>query len=297
MHPLIQQLLSNTPVLTDGAWGTRLQSCDLAPGDCPDAMNLSCPQYVEQVARQYVEAGSGVILTNTFRANRLALAAHGLADHAAEINRAGVVISQRAGAGMVPVFASIGPSGRLLITGEISPRELNAAFTEQARALADAGADGFVIETMCDLDEARIALESAQTTGLPVVVCLVFQSGKDCQRTMMGRTPEQVTEILEAAGADVIGANCGSGISTYVSICQRMRAVTDRPIWIKPNAGFPEMVDGRSVYRMSSQEFAVQASALRDAGASFIGGCCGTDPEFIRALSHQLHREANCESR
>lgn len=288
MHSLIQQLIASGPVLIDGAWGTRLQLQELTPGACADGWNLSHPQQVEQLAREYVEAGSRVILTNTFRANRLTLAPRGLADCVAEINRSGVAISRRAAAGKALVFASIGPSGKLLITGEVTERELRDVFAEQAQVLAAAGADGLVVETMCDLDEATIALEAAQTTGLPVVVCMVFDSGKDQDRTMMGRTPEQVTKALTAAGAEVIGANCGSGVSGYVSVCRRIRAATDRPIWIKPNAGLPEIVDGRVVYRMTPQEFAGQAAALSEAGANFIGGCCGTDPAFIQALGERL---------
>ncbi|MEK7405414.1 MAG: homocysteine S-methyltransferase family protein [Acidobacteriota bacterium] len=288
MSEVIQQLLAAGPVVTDGAWGTQLQLRGLAPGVCPDAWNLALPDRVEQVARAYVEAGSQVILTNTFRANRITLAGHGLADQAAAINRAGVEISRRATAGRARVFASIGPSGKILVLGETSEEELAEAYSEQAQALAEAGADALLLETMSDLAEARLALAAARRTGLPVVASMVFDSGRNKDRTMMGVTPEQAAAELSAAGADVIGANCGSGVAGYVDICRRLRAATDRPVWIKANAGLPELVDGATVYRMTPEEFAAYVPALLEAGAAFIGGCCGTGPDFIRALARKI---------
>jgi methionine synthase I (cobalamin-dependent) len=285
---VIDQLLAATPVVTDGAWGTQLQARGLAPGDCPDAWNLTRPEVVEQVARAYVEAGSRVILSNTFGANRVALAGHGLAGQAVEINRAGAAISRRAAGAGVRVFASIGPSGKLLMTGETSEEELRAAFTEQARALAEGGADALVVETMADLAEARIALEAARSTGLPVVASMVFDTGKNKDRTMMGATPEQAARELTEAGADVVGANCGAGIESFVAICRRLKAATGRPVWIKANAGLPELVDGRTVWKMTAEGFAGYVPQLVEAGANFIGGCCGTNPEFIRAVARRL---------
>jgi methionine synthase I (cobalamin-dependent) len=288
MIPFLEQLLAGSQVLTDGAWGTQLQVRGLASGECPDAWNLIHPELVAEVARAYVEAGSRVILTNTFGANRLRLAGFGLAEKAAEINRAGVEISRRAAAGRAYVFASVGPSGKMLIAGDTTDAELRAAFAEQASALVAGGADAIVIETMADLIEAKLAVAAAHETGLPVVACMVFDSGKNKDRTMMGITPEQVAMDLQAVGADVIGANCGQGIAGYVPVCERLRAATDRPIWIKANAGLPEVVDGRPVYRTSPSEFASCVPALVQAGASFIGGCCGTSPEFIKAVGLKL---------
>ncbi len=283
VHALIQQLLETAPVILDGAWGTQLQARGLPVGACPDEWNLSHPADVEAVARAYVEAGSQIILTNTFGANPITLERHGLADKTVAINRAGVEISKRAAAGQSLVFASIGPTGVMLMMGTKKPEEVRSAFLVQAQTLAEAGADGLVIETMSDL-----ALEAAKTTGLPVVVCMTFDSGKNRDRTMMGTTPEQAAQQLSAAGADVIGANCGAGPENYVSICQRLKAATDQPVWVKPNAGLPEVVDGRTVYRISPQEFAECALKLVEAGASFIGGCCGTTPDFIRAVRNVL---------
>ena len=165
-------------------------------------------------------------------------------------------ISRKAAAGRARVFASIGPTGKLLMSGEVTEDELRAAFAEQARALAEAGADALVVETMSDLEEAKLAVSAARETGLPVVACMVFDSGKDKDRTMMGTTPEQAAQALTEAGADVIGANCGQGIAGFVAICRRLRAATDRPVWLKPNAGLPTMVDGRAQYTTTPEEFA-----------------------------------------
>lgn len=267
-------------ILTDGAWGTELQARGLPVGETPDLWNLSAPERVESVARAYVEAGSQIILTNTFRANRIALAACGAAERAREINIAGVQISRRAAGDRARVFASIGPSGEM----PIDEGACAAAFAEQAAALVEAGADGLVIETMCDTAEALAALRAAAGRGLPVVVSMVFDTGRARDRTMTGATPERVARELSEAGADVVGANCGTGIEAYVGICRRMRASTDKPLWIKANAGMPELDGDRAVYRTTPGQFAEAAARLADAGADYIGGCCGSSPAFIRAL-------------
>jgi len=288
MHPVIQQLVARGPVITDGAWGTELQARGLGLGDFPDAWNLTHPDRVGEVARAYVEAGSQVILTNTFGANRIRLAEQAALDRLSEINARGVEISQKAAGGHARVFASIGPTGKLLMSGEVTAEELRAAFAEQAQALAQARPDGLVVETMSDLEEAKLAVSAARETGLPVVACMVFDSGKDKDRTMMGTTPEQAARALTEAGADVVGANCGQGISGFISICRRLRSATDRPVWIKANAGLPVMVDGRAKYNATPDEFAGYIPGLIQAGASFVGGCCGTRPDFIAAISRCL---------
>jgi methionine synthase I (cobalamin-dependent) len=284
MHPTIQQLVSEGVVVTDGAWGTQLQARGLAIGEFPDGWNLLHPRRVEEVARAYVNAGSRIILTNTFGANRLRLREAHLDDKTEEINRRGAEISKHAAGKRALVFASIGPSGKMLLTGEMSYEELRAAFSEQARALAAGGADGIVTETMADVNEASAAVNAARITGLPVIACMVFDSGKDKDRTMMGTTPEQAAAALANAGADVIGANCGQGIAGFVSICRRLRAASDRPVWIKANAGLPKIEGERAVYSTTPKQFAGYVPQLISAGASFIGGCCGTTPGFIRAV-------------
>jgi len=293
MRPLIQELVTKAPVLTDGAWGTQMQGRKLEPGTCPDTWNLLHPDWVEEIARAYVAAGSQIVLTNTFRSNRVALAHYGLADKAVELSRAGVEISRRAAGSSAYVFASMGPCGKLLISGEVTEKEMSAAFEEQARALAAAGANAIVIETMSDPDEAKLAIAAALPTGLPVVASMTFESGRDHDRTMMGTTPEEVAAEMTAAGADVIGANCGQGAEAYVPICKRLRAATSLPIWIKPNAGLPELAAGGVQYRETPESFASHMTAVVQAGASFVGGCCGTTPEFIRALARGLQEKKN----
>ncbi len=267
----------------------------LAAGDCPDAWNLEHPERVEAVGRAYVEAGSRVILTNTFRANRVALAGYGLARYVGEINCAGVEIARRVAGDRAYVFGLLGPSGKLLLTKEVSERELCAAFQEQAGALAACEPDALIVETMSDLAEARLAVTAARATGLPVVACMSFDSGRNKDRTMMGATPEQAARELTAAGADVIGANCGQGIEGYVGICRRLRSATNRPLWITPNSGLPSLEGGCAVYKTTAAEFAAAAPALVRAGASFVGGCCGTTPEFIRALARTLRESAGSD--
>jgi len=288
MHPLLEKLLAHRPVVTDGAWGTELQARGLQSGEFPDAWNLSHPDKVLEVARAYVQAGSHIILTNTFGANRVRLTAHECAGQLAEINRRGVEISKEAAGAQATVFASIGPTGKMLLAGEITEDELRAIFEEQVRALAGAGADGLVVETMAELEEARIAVAAAHASGLPVVGCMVYDSGRNKDRTMTGVTPEQAVEGLISAGADVIGANCGQGIEGFVPICQRLRAATDKPLWMKSNAGLPEVEQGRVTYRTTPETFAGYGPALVAAGADFLGGCCGTNPEHIRALKARL---------
>ena len=285
--PLIADLVVAGPVLTDGGWGTQLQAQGLPAGHRPDLWNLTDPDRVEAVAQSYVDAGSRVILTNTFQANRFALSDH--AGDVSAINRAGAEISQRAAGDRASVFGSIGPSNKMLVTGEVEVEELRQCFTEQASALAAGGADGIVIETMSDLDEALIALDAAQLTGLPVVACMTFDTGKKNDRTMMGVTPAQAAEVLAEAGADVIGANCGAGVEVAAPICVALAAATSLPVWIKANAGMPELIDREVVYRMTPDEFAGHAEGLVEAGARFIGGCCGSTPEFISALARRLN--------
>jgi len=288
LHPTLARLLTRRVVITDGAWGTQLQARGLSGGECPDAWNLSRPADVESVARAYVDAGSHVILTNTFRSNRLALAGYELANRVRELNVAGAQISLHATGAKALVFASMGPSGKMLMMGETTEEELKAAFEEQAEALAEAGVHGLVVETMSDLAEAMIAVRAAKSTGLPVVASMVFDSGKNKDRTMMGQTVEQCAVALADAGADVVGANCGRGIAGYLALCQRLAQAASLPVWIKPNAGLPGFVDGKLIYQTTPDEFAGFAPALMDAGARFIGGCCGSTPEFIRALAAKV---------
>jgi methionine synthase I (cobalamin-dependent) len=284
MHPLIDSLVKTGTVVTDGSWGTQMQKRGLKRGECPDSWNLSHPEHVLEVAQQYVDAGSQIILTNTFGGSRISLQRYKLDDRVVDINSAGVEISKKAAGDRARVFASIGPSGKMLVTGEASEDELQDTFQEQASAQANAGADGIIVETMIDIVEARIAATAARQTGLPVIVSMVYDSGENQDCTMMGNTPEEVVEEISETGVDGIGANCGQGIETFLPICRRMRQVTDLPIWIKPNAGLPEIVDDKAIFQTTPQEFVRYIPDLIRAGASFIGGCCGTDQKFVKAI-------------
>ena len=279
----LEKWLGNGVLISDGAWGTQLQARGLPPGTIPDTWSLTHASQVEAVARAYVGAGSQVILTNSFRANAIAMQASSLTDLDA-INRAAVNLSKQAAGTRALVFASIGPAGKMLLSGEVSTEELIAAFSVQAQSLAAAGADALLIETMSDPEEARLAVRAAKETGLPVIASFAFDSGKNKDRTMMGATPEVVAAAMVEAGADGVGANCGVGVEFAVPICQRLHAACDLPIWIKPNAGLPVMEGSAIHYATTAEYFASHFRALRDAGASFVGGCCGSTPEFIRAL-------------
>jgi len=284
MNDLLSTLLSQKPVILDGGWGTQLQNRGLPVGACPDEWNLSEPEKVGEVAAAYVEAGSDIILTNTFGASRLMLAKHGLGDKAVAINKAGVEVSKKAAGDAAKVFASIGPCGEMLLMGNVTPEQMRDAFLEQATAMAEAGADGIVIETMADPGELQLAIAAAKETGLPVVGCMVFDSGADKDRTMMGTTIEDAAKAIEEAGADVVGSNCGQGIAGFVTVCERLAKATSLPLWVKGNAGLPEMTDGVATYRQTPAQFAEFIPRLVEAGASFIGGCCGTSPDFIREV-------------
>lgn len=288
MNTLIAELLDRAPVILDGAWGTQMFALGLKPGGCPDKWNLDEPDKVKSVACAYVEAGSDIILTNTFGANRFVLESHGLAELAREINRLGAALSKEAAGDRARVFGSMGPSGKMLMMEEVTEEELEKAFSEQAGALAEGGADGLVVETMADLEEALIAVRAAKATGLPVVGCMVYDSGAEKDRTMMGIRPEQQAEAFVDAGVDVIGANCGQGIEGFIELARRLKKASGLPIWVKANAGLPEQVDGKLVYPTSPEAFAEGAKAAIAAGASFIGGCCGTSPGFVAVLKERL---------
>jgi methionine synthase I (cobalamin-dependent) len=284
------------PLCTDGAWGTELMKLGGAPGEVKEFWNVSDPEKVAQVARGYVDAGSQVILTNTFSANRVVLEGHDAASRVTELNRAGATISRRAAAGRAYVFASVGPTGKIISMGELDPGTAEAIFAEQAAALADGGADAICIETQSDMPEALAALRGClRACALPVGVTFTFDSGKDKDRTMMGVTIEQAYARAEANGASFVGANCGLGIESYIPLARRFVACgKGLPIWIKGNAGKPEIgPDGKTVFKATPDVFAAAAKPLLDLGVRFIGGCCGSTPVHIRAVAEALTRARN----
>jgi 5-methyltetrahydrofolate--homocysteine methyltransferase len=287
MNATIRELLKNKPVILDGAWGTQMQSKGLPDGACPDEWNLSSPEKVEEVAREYVEAGSQIIITNTFSATRICLEKSGLAEKVREINIAGVQISKRAAGAKALVFASLGPTGKSLFMREVSSDQVARSYQEQAAALASGGADGLVVETMMDLKEAELAVQAAKSTGLPVVACMTFGKGKDKDHTMMGVTVAEAVESFSNLAVDVVGSNCGQGPDGMLKTCKVLSERTDLPIWIKSNAGIPRYEAGETVYGTTAEQFAELVEPLIDAGADFIGGCCGTSPAYIELIARK----------
>ncbi len=279
-------------LLSDGAWGTELVRRGLEPGEAPERLNLGQPGLVRAVAASYVEAGSDIILTNTFGGSRPKLERAGLGERLAEVNRRAVEISKEAAGDRALVFASVGPTGEFMEPlGPATEEEMRVVFAEQISALAQGGADGIVIETMTDLGEATAAVAAARTAcELPVAACLTFDKGARGYATMMGVTPSQAANELAAAGADLVGSNCGRGPADLVEIARILRQNTDLPLWIKPNAGLPQLVNGETVYAQTPEEMAGYLPQLVAAGASVIGGCCGSTPEHIRRLAQARER-------
>jgi 5-methyltetrahydrofolate--homocysteine methyltransferase len=281
-------------LIADGGWGTELQKRGLPPGEPPENWNIGRPEEVGAVALSYVEAGAEIILTNTFGGSPFKLAKVHLEGKAAEINRRGTEISKQAAGGRALVFASIGPSGEFMAPlGTVSEEDMMKGFAEQAKALAEGGADGIVVETMMDLAEAKaVLLAVRQSTSLPVAVTMTFDKGPKGFATIMGIRPEQAAADLEKAGADIVGANCGAGIDQMIDLMKRMRSATALPLWCKPNAGLPELIDGKTVYRETPEMMASKLRALVQAGANIVGGCCGTTPAHIRAFVRERDRMA-----
>ena len=276
--------------VTDGVYGTELAGASGVAGRCAEFLNVEDPDAVEAVARSYVEAGSDVIMTNSLMAHRLGLAPYGAADRAAELAAAAAAIGKRAAAGTdVKVFGSFGSAGKIVMMGEVSTEELSAAFAETAAALAGGGVEAIVLETFNELAEAEIALAAVKAVcDLPVVVSMAFAYGPDKTATMMGETPADLAAMAEGNGADAVGVNCGVGPAEAVRAAGMLRAATDLPVWVKPNAGMPVVKDGRTTFPMGPQEFAGFVGETIAAGANFIGGCCGTTPDHIRAVRNAV---------
>ena len=280
-------LKSRGYLLSDGAWGTELAKLGMKPGEVAERWNLDHPDRVEKVARAYVRAGSDIVLTNTFGANAFKLAKAGLSVQAAELNRVGVEISKRAAGKKALVFASVGPTGELMAPlGDKRESDFIACFAEQISACVGGGADGIVLETMADAGEALAAVMAARNVcRLPVVVSMTFDRTAKGYATMMGLAPAKAAAVLGAADVDMVGANCGAGIGQMIEVARAMRGATRLPLWIKPNAGLPQLVNGETVFRETPEEMAAKVEALFEAGANVVGGCCGTTPEHLRQIA------------
>jgi 5-methyltetrahydrofolate--homocysteine methyltransferase len=272
--------------VTDGAWGTELQKKGVPAGGAPELMNVQNPTSVEVVARSYVESGSDAIITNTFGGNKYVLEQHGARGRAPELCEAGAAISKRAADDHAVVFGSLGPTGKIVMMQEVPEENIVEAFQEAAEALEWGGADAIVLETFNELAEARLALQGVRkATDLPVVVSMTFSSGPNRTNSMMGNKPGDLAKMARQEGASAVGANCGCGPDNYVNVARLLRDATDLPIWIKSNAGLPEVgPDGKTAFPMGPDAFAEYVPKLVDAGANFLGGCCGTTPEHIRQV-------------
>ncbi|HUV04208.1 MAG TPA: homocysteine S-methyltransferase family protein [Armatimonadota bacterium] len=282
------ELAITHPVLCDGAMGTMLQAHGLPAGACPELWNVERPDAIAQIHAAYIEAGSRIISTNTFGANRLKLAPYGIAERARELNSAGVAIAREVAGPEIFVAGSIGPTGEFLEPlGNLSFGEAVEAFAEQAVAQAQAGADVILIETFSDLEEAKAALAGALSSGIPCFCTMAFDTGG---RTMMGVDPVAAVVELTKAGASGVGANCGLGPTETLEIIRQMREASSGIVIAQPNAGLPRLVEGRTVYDSTPEEMASYAVEFARLGVNIIGACCGSTPEHIRAMAASLQK-------
>jgi 5-methyltetrahydrofolate--homocysteine methyltransferase len=290
--------------LLDGAMGTELIARGLEAGRCNDYLNIESPDVIFDIHRAYIQAGSDAILTNTFGANKYVLSRHGLADEVVKINTAGAKVARRAAGEEKYVLGDIGPAGEFLEPlGNVKPEGLSAAVAQQAKALLDGGVDGFILETMTAIDEATVAVEAVKSVcRLPVFVSFGFDQAGDSFRTMMGVDVESAVSKIVSLGVDAVGFNCGTAsLEGYVELAEKFvwaikalaktRATSDKrraTIFAEPNAGRPELIEGRVIYKVSPENFAVMAEKIHSAGVTIIGGCCGTGPEHIKAMVKKL---------
>lgn len=288
--PLLE-MLSRKVLLGDGAMGTMLQSAGMTHGECPEKWNIAKPDVVERIHRTYLEAGSDLIITNTFGANRIKLQRYALENELEAFNKTGAQVARKAAGESRYVLGDIGPSGGLLQPyGELDPEKVQQSFYEQAKALASEDIDGIVIETMSDLEEMLLAVRAATTaTDLPVVTSMTYQVSKEMHRTMMGQKTVDCALALKEAGASVIGANCGVGVREMLAIVKEFNSVkTGLPLMAQPNAGLPIMEGGQTIYPESPEEMAEFIKDFLANEVRILGGCCGTTMDHIRAFRETL---------
>jgi 5-methyltetrahydrofolate--homocysteine methyltransferase len=293
----LRERISEGLFLLDGAMGTQLIARGIEAGVCNDYLSIDSPDIVLNIHRAYLEAGSDAVLTNTFGANKFALGRHGLGDKVKEINTAAAKIARRAAGTGKYVLGDIGPSGDFLQPlGNLKPEELKDAFAEQAKALLAGGVDGFIIETMSALDEVTIAIEAVKSVNgnLPVFASMAFDKAGNDYRTMMGVDVESAVSKIVSLEVNAVGFNCGTlSLDDYIELAGKFISAVkqlgkDVLIFAEPNAGKPELVDGRAVYKVTPEDFAAAAEKIHSAGVNIIGGCCGTGPEHIEAVSRKL---------
>jgi 5-methyltetrahydrofolate--homocysteine methyltransferase len=287
LNNILAEIKKGTILVSDGAWGTYLHQKGLKPGECPEEWNISHSEDVFDIAQSYIEAGADMVETNSFGGNRFKLANYGFEEKVLEFNKSAAEISRKAAGTGHFVLGSVGPTGKMLIMEDVTETELYDAFKEQSMALEAGGADVIMIETMTDLDEARIAVKAAkENTRCEVFCTMTFDKiiGGGF-RTMMGISPSEMTLVLINAGASVIGANCGNGMADMIDIVKEIRQ-TDQtiPILIHANAGKPIYLDGVTSFPENPDDMAGRAREIIKAGANIIGGCCGTTPMHILKL-------------
>lgn len=267
----------------DGAMGTMLQEGGLKPGACPELMNVENPELVKKIHKAYIDAGSTIITTNTFGASTLKLEHYGLASRMSELNAAAVKLAKEVANGRARVAGDIGPTGRFIAPlGDLDFEEAYKVFFEQSRALAEAGADFIIIETCIDLQEMRAALLAAHDACNLPVICQ-FSYSED-GRTVTGTDPQSAAILLDAMGASVIGVNCSLGPEQLVPIVKILAENCSVPVSVQPNAGLPYLENGETKFPMDAETFGTWGPKLIEAGATYLGGCCGTTPDHIREL-------------
>ena len=291
---LLERIAQGEVLVSDGAMGTFLHAKGLQAGECPESWCVSHPDVVQSIAAAYVESGSDIVETNSFGGSAFKLKPYGHSEQVVQFNRAAATLAKAATGGKGYVAASVGPTGHIVEEegGDTTPEALYAAFREQVVALAEGGADAICIETMSSLTEAVQAIKAVkENTTLPVICTFTFERGAKGFRTMMGTKPDRAAREAVAAGADIIGANCGNGIANMIEITKQMRAAApDTPILIHANAGAPEVEDGKTVFKETPEYMASRVNELIVAGANIIGGCCGTTPGHIAAIAEAVRR-------
>jgi 5-methyltetrahydrofolate--homocysteine methyltransferase len=287
--------LADRPLLADGAMGTQLMLAGLEQGNCGEAWNISHPEKVLAIQRRYAEAGADCILTNTFGGSRIMLNRHAHAGRAVEINQAGVRIARQAfGARLGFVIGDIGPFGGLLEPyGDFTEEQVREAFNEQAGALVDAGADAIIVETQTSLEELLLGIQAAKRAGAPCIIgSMAYDVTLDGStfRTMMGVNPERAAEFMQQNGADIVALNCGTGMDMERAraAVERYRETTGLPVMVQPNAGQPKLVNMQVCYDETPEQMVAGVIPLLEAGASIIGGCCGSTPAHIRAFRQAI---------
>ncbi len=287
---ITERIQAGAILVSDGAWGTILHHNGLQPGECPERWNLERPDVIRDIARAYVAAGAHMVESNSFGANRFKLRHYGLEHRVADINTAAARLSREAAGDRCHVIASIGPTGTLLLMGDVTEDALFDAFAEQAVALEAGGADACCIETFTALDEALCAVKAVRAhTGLEVLCTFTFERTLQGEyRTMMGTAPVDIAAPLLDAGAHIIGTNCGNGSERMIEIVRQLRGTTRAPILVHANAGMPVNVDGKDVFPETPETMAAHVRALAEAGANIIGGCCGTTPAHIAAIRNRV---------